>query len=75
MEYGVICKSEDALRAACIENDLKEDDVFVICTNKDLNFALRETEGVELTLLLGHDWRETGLKQADFAMHLRGENE
>ncbi len=75
MEYGVICNSESALEAACIEHGLQVDDVFVICSQRDMNFALRETEGAPFTLVLGHDWVETGLKQADFASYIGGEDE
>lgn len=75
MEHGVICNSEDSLTAACAEHDLNQDDVFVICSPRDLNFAIRETEGVELTLVLGHDWKDTGLKQTDFASYIGGEDE
>lgn len=67
MEHGIICKSQEALIAACVENDLKPDDVYVICSPQDLNFALKDTRGKELTLHLGSDWQLSGIKQDDFA--------
>lgn len=75
MEYGVICNSEESLQAACVEHELNKDDVFVICSKHDLNFALRETEGMELTLFLGHDWKEANIKQTDFASYIGGDDE
>ena len=75
MEYGVICNSEESLEAACAEHELNQDDVYVICSTRDLNFAIKETEGVALTLVLGHDWRDTGLKQVDFVSYIGEEDE
>ena len=75
MEYGVICKSEEALKAACVEHDLDHDDVYVISSKRDFNFALRETEDQAFTLILGFDWKDVRIPERDFVMYLEDSDE
>lgn len=70
MEYAIVTKSREGLEVAAAEQGVDPDDVYVISSLKDLQFAKNDASNKDLTIVLGSDWRNTGVTQA----HIMGEN-
>lgn len=64
-EYGVVTRSEEALKKAAVEHGFDPDDVYIISSLNDFKFMRDELGDKDYTLIFADDHAETGIKPKD----------